>query len=97
MEESSKVVSTQTFESSKLGIASLDKQSDKQMKPPMVEIHKTEYANNQSLRLGTVEEESDDESHETESTDLSTNESVENGAIGHVKVFTCFLLSLFCF
>ncbi|KAH6770310.1 protein kinase family protein [Perilla frutescens var. hirtella] len=78
MEENSKVVSSQTFDSSKLGNASLDKQLGKYMKPPMVESNKPEHANNQLLRLGTLEEVSEDETK-------STDESVGNGTIGHLK------------
>lgn len=83
MEESNEVVSSHTIGSPKAGNGTLDKQSDKSMKLPLVDSYKPEYVNNQSLRLGTLEEESEDE---TKSTDLSSDESVGNGTINHVKV-----------
>lgn len=89
MDESDKVVSSKTLDSSKAGTGSSNKQSDKHMKPPKEENNKPE-----SLRLGTLEEESEEE---TKSTDLSSDESVGNGITGLVKVLICFLLSSFCF
>ncbi|XP_042044416.1 eIF-2-alpha kinase GCN2 isoform X2 [Salvia splendens] len=82
MEESSEVVSSHTIGSPKVGNGTLDKQSDKSMKLPLVDSYKPENVNNQSLRLGTLEEESEDE---TKSTDLGSDESVGNGTINHVK------------
>ncbi|XP_057781604.1 eIF-2-alpha kinase GCN2 isoform X2 [Salvia miltiorrhiza] len=82
MEESSKVVSSHTFDNPKAGNGSLDKKPDKRMKSPLVESYKPEHVNNQSLRLGTLEEESEDE---TKSADLSSDESVGNGTINHLK------------
>lgn len=89
MDESDKVMSSQTFDSSKAGTGSSNKQPDKHIKPPKEENCKPE-----SLRLGTLEEESEEEA---KSTDLSSDESVGNGTTGHVKVLICFLLSSFCF
>ncbi|KAI3470117.1 hypothetical protein Pfo_026780 [Paulownia fortunei] len=80
MEESSKIVTSQTFDG--LGNFNSDKQLDKIMKPSAVESVKPEYVHNHSLRLGTLEEESEDE---TKSTDSSTGESDGNGTIGYAK------------
>lgn len=91
IEENSKVVSSQTYESLKLGNANLNKQLDHHMKPSVVESYKLDSVHNQSL--DTLEEESEDE---TKSTDLNSTESDENGTISHIKVvlFFSFFLKL---
>ncbi|KAL8483117.1 hypothetical protein ACS0TY_025974 [Phlomoides rotata] len=80
IEENSKVVSSQTYDSLTLGNANLNKQLDHHMKPSVVEIYKVESVHNQSL--DTLVEESEDE---TKSTDLSSTESDGNGTIGYIK------------
>ncbi|GFQ06394.1 probable serine/threonine-protein kinase gcn2 [Phtheirospermum japonicum] len=82
MEESSKILPSQTFDDLKLRKSDSGKQLDKNMKPSAVENIKAELIRNRSLRLGTLEEESEDE---TKSTDSSADESDGNGSIGYIK------------
>ncbi|KAL3835058.1 hypothetical protein ACJIZ3_009794 [Penstemon smallii] len=79
MEASSKKEPSHTFEVLEQANATLNKQPNQHMKPSVMEIDEPETIHNHSIRLGTLEEESEDE---TKSTDLSTGESVQNGAIG---------------
>ncbi|KAG8369529.1 hypothetical protein BUALT_Bualt14G0023000 [Buddleja alternifolia] len=82
IEENSKIVPSQTFAGLKLGNVDMDKPLDKHMKPAVVETNKPEYLHNHALRLGTLEEQSGDE---TKSTDVSEGESSGNVTSGYVK------------
>ncbi|KAK4420231.1 eIF-2-alpha kinase GCN2 [Sesamum alatum] len=81
MEENSKIVPSQIFDSLRTETVTLQNQMDKHMKPSMVESGKAGHAYGRSLRLGTLEEESEGETK----SDSSNGESIGNGTIGCVK------------
>ncbi|KAL6528004.1 hypothetical protein OROHE_014954 [Orobanche hederae] len=82
MDESSKSIPSKTFDELKPIKFTLDKHLDKNMKPSAVENAKAEFIRNRSLRLGTLEEESEDETKNTES---STGESNGSGSVDYIK------------
>ncbi|PIN15987.1 eIF-2alpha kinase GCN2 [Handroanthus impetiginosus] len=82
MEESNKIIPSQTYDNWKQGNVNLDTQPDKHTKPSVMESVKPDYTHNRSLKLGVLEEESEDE---TTSTDSSTGESGGNDTIGVKK------------
>ncbi|KAL0340551.1 UNVERIFIED_CONTAM: eIF-2-alpha kinase GCN2, partial [Sesamum radiatum] len=79
MEENSKIVPSQIFDSLKTENVSLQNQMDKHMKPSVVQSDKAGHA--YSLRLGPLEEESEDETK----SDSSSGESVGIGTVGYAK------------
>ncbi|KAL0358471.1 UNVERIFIED_CONTAM: eIF-2-alpha kinase GCN2 [Sesamum angustifolium] len=79
MEENSKIVPSQIFDSLKTENVSLQNQMDKHMKPTVVQSDKAGHA--YSLRLGPLEEESEDETK----SDSSSGESVGIGTVGYAK------------
>ncbi|XP_020552314.1 eIF-2-alpha kinase GCN2-like isoform X2 [Sesamum indicum] len=81
MEENSKIVPSQIFDSLKTENVTLQYQMDKHMKPSVVESDKAGHAYGPSLRLGPLEEESEDETK----SDSRNGESVGNGTVGYAK------------
>ncbi|XP_020547042.1 eIF-2-alpha kinase GCN2 isoform X2 [Sesamum indicum] len=81
MEENSKIGPSQIFDSLKTENVTLQNQMDMHMKPSVVESDKAGHAYGHSLRLGPLEEESEDETK----SDSSNGESVGNGTVGYAK------------
>ncbi|KAL2249417.1 UNVERIFIED_CONTAM: eIF-2-alpha kinase GCN2, partial [Sesamum indicum] len=81
MEENSKIGPSQIFDSLKTENVTLQNQMDMHMKPSVVESDKAGHAYDHSLRLGPLEEESEDETK----SDSSNGESVGNGTVGYAK------------
>ncbi|KAL9162457.1 hypothetical protein ABFS82_07G090900 [Erythranthe guttata] len=82
MEDNNKIINSQKFDGLKQKNIDSDKQLEKNTKPIEVESDKAEHVNKHSLKLGTLEEESE---CETKSTHSSSGESDRNSTIDFKK------------